>query len=62
MTKVPVKCPNCGHPEVQAQVVAWAIYRDGKLQLVDADVGVEDVSGAPAAHCENCNYDWELEE
>lgn len=60
----PHKCPKCGSPKVQMQVIAWGEFTDGKLDILDQDQGVATLIEPAAVACCNdeCGHEWEWEQ
>lgn len=55
----PAKCPKCGCPTLSMQVIAWAIFRDGKFETLEVGEEVEPIDDTIAV-CgnEKCGHDW----
>jgi hypothetical protein len=59
MPDVPKECPRCGCKEIEAQVLAWWTYSEGKpvcqgdpyVELIDDNI----------AHCSRCGFELHLE-
>lgn len=58
--KIPERCPHCGGKDLLIQVLAWAIYRDGKFYTFEVGEEVDDSEAADAV-CQSCDKEISLE-
>ncbi len=57
--QAPAKCPKCGCPTVNMQVIAWGMFRDGKFETFEVGEHVSPLDDAVAV-CDNedCGHEW----
>ena len=58
---IPAACPRCGNRSLRAQVLTWALYRDGVLEGIVVDGDVEPANEG-IVRCDGYACDWQSPE